>query len=152
MTEEIRRRKAARRRAGQGGFSMIELMVVIVILGMLATLVAVNVLGNLEEANVQAARAQISTFKTALMSYRLTFKKFPEGSKGLDALINNPKGKKFLEGTTSVPKDPWGNDYLYSSPGPNGEPYEIKSLGADGQPGGTGENADIVSWNLQGES
>lgn len=130
--------------AGEGGFSMIELMVVIVIIGMLAALVGVNVIGNLGEAEVNTAKAQIQNLKTALMSYRLEFKKFPDN---LDQLVNNSKNKTFLD-PPQVPKDPWGNDYVYKKPGPNGAPYEIVCYGSDGSPGGTDTASDISSADL----
>lgn len=136
------------RRRGERGFSMIELMVVVVIIGMLAALVGVNVFGNLGTAEVNSAKAQISNFRTALMAYRLEFKKFPGSSEGLDALVKNSKNKNFLDSAT-VPRDPWGNAYIYRSPGSGGEPYEIISYGSDGAAGGTDTAADISSANLQ---
>ncbi len=140
-----------RRNRGESGFSMIELMVVIVVLGMLAALVSVNVFQNLATAEVNAAKAQIKNLETALASYRLEFKKFPSSGEGLSVLVNNSKNKNFLN-SNELPKDPWGNDFIYKSPGPNGAKYEIMTYGADGAPGGQDENTDISSTNLQGDS
>ncbi|HOD51413.1 MAG TPA: type II secretion system major pseudopilin GspG [Candidatus Hydrogenedentes bacterium] len=143
-------RKRTERRRQEAGFTLVELMVVIVILGLLAALVAPRFLEVADEAHVNTAKAQISHFKTALTQYKLELKKFPSTSEGLEALINNEKSKKFLD-SDAVPKDPWGNPYVYTSPGAEGHDFEIISYGADGQKGGTGYNADIMSWNLQGE-
>lgn len=140
-----RTRQALRDRAG---FTLIELMVVITIIAVLAAFVAPQFLTNVDQANQTAAKAQIKLFDTALMTYKLKFKKFPSSSEGLAGLNNNPSGIKYLQ--EDVPKDPWGNDYQYTSPGRNGNPYEIVSYGSDGAPGGTGFAADIESWNLQG--
>ncbi|MFO7973016.1 MAG: type II secretion system major pseudopilin GspG [Candidatus Hydrogenedentota bacterium] len=145
------RRKRREKRNRHSGFTLVELMVVIVILGLLAALVAPRFLSVADEAHVSTAKAQISHFKTALTQYKLEMKKFPSTSEGLEALINNEKDKNYLD-ADSIPKDPWGNSYVYTSPGAEGHEYEIVSYGADGQKGGTGYNADIVSWNLQGES
>ena len=135
------------RRAGASsdGFTLIELMVVIVIIAGLATIVGVNLWGSLQQADVTRAKAQISTFKTALTAYRLTFKKFPTSSEGLDALIQNEKGKIFLD-ATEIPLDPWGNPYAYTSEG--GKSFKVVSYGADGVPGGSDDDADISSENL----
>ena len=135
------------RRAGASGdgFTLIELMVVIVIIAGLATIVGVNLWGSLQQADVTRAQAQISTFKTALTAYRLTFKKFPTTSAGLDALVQNEKGKKFLD-ATEVPLDPWGNPYAYTSE--DGKSFTVISYGADGVPGGSDDDADISSENL----
>lgn len=130
----------------ESGFSLIELMVVIAIIAMLATVVAVNVLGSLQDASTAKAQADIKSFETAIVAYRIAFKRFPTQDEGLDALINNEK-RNFLSQKT-IPKDPWGNDYIYTL---EGSEYKIVSLGADGQPGGTGENADISSDNLAGD-
>lgn len=132
------------------GFTLIELMVVIAILAVLATLVVPNLLHSAEEGNVAAAKAQISAFKTALMSYRLKLKKFPASGEGLEALISNSAGISFLD-AAKVPKDPWGNPYRYSAPGTGGHDYEIVCYGRDGQSGGIEYDADIVSWDLQGQ-
>lgn len=135
----------ARARHGTSGFTLIELMVVIAIIAGLATLVGVNLLGALGKSDVTNAQAQISLFKTAMMSYRIAHKKFPSSAEGLNALISNEKGRSFLD-AKQVPSDPWGNPYIYTSEG--GSSYIIVSYGADGVPGGTGEDADISSDNL----
>lgn len=143
-TEHTRgtKRKAA-------GFTLVELMVVIVILGLLAALVVPNLIGVADDANVAAAKAQIKAFQTALVNYKLVMKRFPSTSEGLEALINNEKGRRFLE-SDRIPVDPWNNPFVYKSPGSQGRDYEIVSYGADGAPGGSGYAADIESWNLQG--
>lgn len=132
---------------GEGGFSLIELMVVIAIIAMLAAIVGYNVIGALGKGEITNAKAQISNFKTALISYRLEFKKFPSTEEGLNALVDNEKGKNFLD-QKEVPLDPWGNPYIYKLE--NNEPI-ILTYGADGSPGGEEENADISSDNLAGD-
>lgn len=134
-----------RRKANEAGFSLIELMVVIAIIAMLAAVVGYNVLGALGEAENTTAKAEIRTFKNALISYRLTFKRFPTNEEGLDALINNEKSKSFLD-ASEIPLDPWDNPYVYKIEG--SRDFEVISFGADGTPGGDGENADISSKNL----
>ena len=134
-----------KRNARRRGFTLIELMVVIAIIGVLATVVTASLLSASEEGNVTAAKAQIKNFETALMQYRLKNKTFPTTEQGLQALISGPQ--RFLN-SNSIPKDPWGNDYVYRAPGPDGMPYEIISYGANGQPGGSEYNADISSADL----
>lgn len=136
-------------RHGEAGFSLIELMVVIAIIAMLAAVVGYNVIGALGKGERATAQHQISNFKTALMSYRMTMKKFPSTEEGLRALIENEKGEKFLD-QKEIPSDPWGNPYHYRLE--NGTEYVIVSYGADGVEGGTGENADISSDNLGGDA
>jgi len=138
------------KRTRQGGFTLLELMVVIVIIALLAAIVMPRFLGATDKARVGAAKAQISSFKQALGLYKLEFKKYPTTSEGLEALVNNEQ-ENFLD-QDNIPKDPWDNDYVYTSPGTQNHDFEIVSYGADGQPGGADKfDKDIVSWDLQGE-
>ena len=134
-----------RPRASEAGFSLIELMVVIAIIAMLAAVVGFNVLGSLEDAEVTAAKAEITSFKSALINYRVVFKRFPTNEEGLGALMENEKNRKFLEGS-KIPTDPWNNPYVYKIEG--SRDYTITSYGADGVPGGEGHDADISSADL----
>jgi general secretion pathway protein G len=131
------------------GFTLIELMVVVVILGLLAALVAPRVFDKLGKANVNAAYTQIELFGTALDSYRLDVGRYPSTSAGLEALITSPSGEEGWSGPylkkEEVPHDPWGRPYHYESPGEHGD-YDLYSYGADNSEGGEGENRDIVSW------
>ena len=133
------------RRRNAGGFTLIELMVVIAIIAMLAAIVGFNVIGALDDSQVAAAKGQIQNFKSALIGYRVKFNRFPTTEEGLDALVNNEKGTNVLD-AKQVPLDPWGNPYMYKYDGGN---YVITSYGADGQPGGTGNDADISSDSLE---
>lgn len=135
-----------RARGDSAGFSLIELMVVIAIIAMLATAVGVNMFGALEDANVATAKAEIANFNTALIAYKIAFRKLPTSAEGLNALVSNPK-KNFLD-TKAIPNDPWGNPYVYTLEG--GSNFTIVSYGADGTPGGTGVDQDISSDNLSG--
>ncbi|HNR36946.1 MAG TPA: type II secretion system major pseudopilin GspG [Candidatus Hydrogenedentes bacterium] len=131
-----------RRRRNRAGFTLIELMVVISIIAILATIVGYNVIGAMDDASVAQAKSQIRSFKTALLAYRLKFNRFPTTAEGLGALIDNEKGIKFLD-AASIPKDPWGNEYQYSSD--SAREFRVISYGADGRPGGSGYDADIDS-------
>lgn len=135
----------------QGGFTLIELMVVIAIIGILAAIVVPKFMSQLDEAKVASAKAQISSFQTALKAYKIKVGKYPSTGEGLNALLSGPGGTSFIESET-IPLDPWGNEYAYACPGTKGRDFEIVSYGEDGQPGGTGFAADIVSWNLNAKS
>lgn len=126
-------------RGDEEGFTLVELMVVIVILGLLATIVAINVLPSLGKANTTKARADIQTLDQAIEHYRLDTNQYPSADQGLRVLAE--KGGYIKK----LPNDPWSRPYIYTFPGQHGA-YDIASLGADGQPGGTGENADIGNW------
>jgi general secretion pathway protein G len=132
------------------GFTLIELLVVIVILGLLMTIVALNVLPAQDKAMATKARADIATLSQAVEHYRLDMMTYPSGADGLNALLTPPAGlarpDMYQRGgyIKKLPLDPWGRPYLYAQPGQSGA-FDIISYGADGAPGGEGENADITS-------
>lgn len=134
---------------GRAGFTLIELMVVMIILGLLAALVAPRMFGKLGKAKTNAAYTQIQMFGTALDSFRLDVGRYPTSAEGLEALISPVAGADDWNGPylkkTEIPLDPWNQPYLYESPGKNGD-YDLYSLGADKAEGGEGENTDVVSW------
>ncbi|OWK32410.1 type II secretion system major pseudopilin GspG [Sphingomonas mucosissima] len=145
MSKELKRRKK------RNGFTLVELMVVIVIIGLLATIVALNVIPSGDTAKVQKAKADIATIEQALEMYRLQQNSYPTTAQGLEALMTAPAGLSnpaaYQPGgyIKRLPEDPWGRAYLYASPGKNGA-ADIWTHGADGQEGGEGINADIGSW------
>ena len=132
------------------GFTLLELLIVIVILGLLVSLVSINFLPTLSNAYVEVARQDIARLQQALVMFKISEGSYPTQAQGLESLKNNPgnlkRPGKYPSGgyINKLPKDPWGNDYVYIYPGQYGE-FDIISLGADGQPGGVGENADIGS-------
>ncbi|MCL6608863.1 MAG: type II secretion system major pseudopilin GspG [Geminicoccaceae bacterium] len=136
------------RRDDQRGFTLIELLVVLVILGLLAALAGPRVLGYLSGARSDAARLQLQSLEQALDLYRLDTGSYPTTQQGLQALIRDPGGVRGWRGpyldAASVPLDPWGNPYIYKSPGERGA-YDLLSLGADRAPGGSGEATDVVA-------
>ena len=142
-------------RAGEKGFTLIELMVVIVILGILAAVIAPRIIGRTDEAKVTEAKVQIRNLETALKLYKIDNGFYPDTAQGLEALITKPEAgrvpQSWREGgcleKKKVPKDPWGAPYVYASPGANGD-YDILSYGADSVRGGEGFDADIESWNM----
>jgi general secretion pathway protein G len=130
------------------GFTLIELLVVMVIIGLLAALVAPRFLRQEEKAKVKVARAQIELLGTALDTLRLDVGRYPTTQEGLEALSRQPGSLERWDGSylkKEVPLDPWGRPYIYRSPGEHGR-YDLISYGADGQPGGEGNNRDITSW------
>jgi general secretion pathway protein G len=150
----LRRRKPvccrSRRAAGQqAGFTLVELLVVLVILVLLASLVAPRVIGYLGSSRTKAAKVQVQSLTTALELYKVDTGRYPTTGEGLKALVEAPPAAASWGGPyltkKEVPNDPWGRPYAYRSPGEHGA-FDISSLGADNQPGGTGENEDITSW------
>lgn len=139
----------ARRKRDERGFTLTELMVVIFIIGLLATVVLINVLPSQDRAMVTKARADISTLENAMEQYRLDNLTYPSAGDGLNALRAAPASladpSRYRPGgyIRNLPSDPWGRPYQLGVPGRNGAPFDIYSLGADGAPGGTEENADI---------
>lgn len=131
----------------EAGFSLVELMVVIVIIGLLTTVVVVNVLPSQDRAMVEKARADVRLIEQALEMYRMDTLKYPSLEDGIGVLTDAPKGASFRsEGyIKALPRDPWGNDYQYLFPGEHGK-FDVFSYGADGRPGGDGMNADIGNW------
>ncbi|HAS6280766.1 TPA: type II secretion system major pseudopilin GspG [Vibrio vulnificus] len=137
----------------QAGFTLLEVMVVVVILGILASFVVPNLLGNKEKADQQKAITDIVALENALDMYKLDNSVYPTTDQGLEALVtkpNSPEPRNYRDGgyIKRLPKDPWGNEYQYMSPGDKGT-IDIFTLGADGQEGGEGAAADIGNWNMQ---
>jgi general secretion pathway protein G len=137
------------RENSERGFSLIELIVVLVILGLLAAVVGPKIFGKFFQAKREIARIQISEFEGALNLYNFQIGRYPTTSEGLEALIRNPGNIQSWNGPylkkEVVPEDPWHRPYVYRSPGQHGE-YDLFSYGPDGVEGGEGENTDIVSW------
>ena len=137
------------RRRLLAGFTLIELMVVLVIIGVLAALIVPNVLDRADDARTTAARTDVNNVMQALKLYRLDNQRYPSAEQGLPALVSKPTAgaippnwKPYLE---KLPNDPWGRPYQFLNPGVKGE-IDVMSFGADGQPGGEGKNADVGSW------
>ena len=132
------------------GFSLIELMVVIVIIGLLTTVVVINVLPSQDRAMLEKAHADVKLLEQAVEMYRMDTLKYPTLEEGMDVLVTPPKGAKFRkEGyIKSLPNDPWGNPYQYLYPGEHGT-FDVYSFGADGRLGGEDMNADIGNWDTE---
>ncbi len=144
---------AGRDSCGARGFTLIEIMVVVIIIGLLAAVIVPTIVSKVDDAKVAKAKQDIQPLEAALTMFHLDNSKYPTNEQGLNALIqqptdptiNNWKAGGYIE---RVSKDPWGNEYQYAFPGTHGKPYDLFTLGADGQPGGDGINADIGNWNL----
>ena len=147
---QVSRRRRARRARG---FTLIEIMVVIVIIGLLAAVIVPTVMGKVDDARVAKAKADIQSLEAALSMYYLDNSKYPSSEQGITALTEQPTDPSITHWRPGgylerISKDPWGNPYLYTFPGTHGKQYDLYTLGADGQPGGDGINADIGNWNL----
>jgi len=140
-------------RPGERGFTLIEIMIVVIIIGLLAALVAPKLFGKLTMAKQKSTKAQIELFGAALDAFRLDTGRYPTTEEGLKALREKPSGAENWDGPylpKEIPLDPWGKPYVYKSPGEHGE-YDLISFGLDGVEGGEGENQDIVSWKDVGK-
>ena len=150
MFRNNRKRVATRQSARRdGGFTLVELLVVLAILGLIVALVTPQVLKYLSRARTQTAKIEIQTLGQALDLYRLDMHHYPSQQEGLAALVEEPPGAEGWNGPylkqRKLPLDPWGRPYLYRMPGEHGD-YDLYTLGADGAPGGTDENQDVTSW------
>lgn len=140
---------------GRKGFTFLEILVVVFIIGLLATIIGVSVIGRTDDARVTATRAQIQNFETALKLFKTDNGFYPDTQQGLESLIEKPTAgrmpKNYKDGgyleQRKIPLDPWGNPYIYLSPGLHGE-FDIVSYGADSKEGGAGKDADIKNWDL----
>ena len=144
--------KKQNRNLRQSGFTLIEVMIVVVILGILAAVVVPTIMDKPDQAKVTKARHDVTQIESALQIYRLDNHSYPSTDQGLDSLTKKPSSAKaWKEGgyIKSLPKDPWGNDYQYLNPGVHGA-IDVFSFGQDGQQGGEGMAADIGNWNLDG--
>lgn len=134
------------------GFTLIEIMVVVIIIGLLAAIVAPQVIGRVDDAQIEKARADIRNIESALMLYKLDNFAYPTSEQGIDALVTKPNDPNVRNWKTGgyigrLPKDPWGNPYVYLYPGNNSE-FDVYTLGRDGRPGGEGIDADLGNWNI----
>ena len=145
--------RAAMRRGRHAGFTLIEIMVVVIIIGLLAAVIVPQFLGRVDDARVTKAKQDVQAMQTALTMFKLDNYVYPTTDMGLKALAQKPDAttvKNWRPGgyLQHVNKDPWGNEYQYHLPGTHGGEYDLFSFGADGKPGGEGYDADIGNWNL----
>lgn len=139
---------SVRSRKSAGGFTLLELLVVMVIIGLLAGYVAPKYMAQVGKSEIKAAKAQIDSLEKSLDQYRLDTGHYPSQQQGLAALVSRPTDEPKWDGPylrKDVPLDPWGNPYMFKIPGDHGE-FDLSSLGKDGRPGGSGEDADIGNW------
>lgn len=154
MTSETMTNRTPQNLKANRGFTLIEIMVVMVILGLLVAIVAPNIMGRSDQAKVTVAETQLSNIANALDLYRLDNSQYPSTQQGLEALVSKPSGSPEPKNWNpdgylkSVPEDPWGSEYQYVSPGTEG-PYDLYSYGSDGQEGGEGDAADISAWETK---
>jgi general secretion pathway protein G len=142
-----------RKKRREEGFTLVEILIVVIIIGLLAALVGPKLFGKVSGAKLKAAKAQIELFGTALDTFRLDLGRYPTAEEGLKALREKPSGTEGWQGPylpKEIPVDPWGRPYVYKSPGDHGD-YDLLSYGLDGAEGGEGENQDIVSWKDVGK-
>jgi general secretion pathway protein G len=135
------------------GFTLIEIMVVVIIIGLLAAVIVPQVVGRVDDARISKAKQDIQAIESALVMFKLDNFKYPSTDQGLRSLIQQPTDPSIRNWRTGgylqrVSKDPWGNDYIYVFPGTRGGEYDLYTLGADAQPGGEGPNADIGNWTI----
>jgi general secretion pathway protein G len=154
VSRHFSERRRPPRRAGQSGFTLIEIMVVVIIIGLLAAVIVPQVIDKVDQARTTKAKADIQSIETALTMFRLDNSKYPTTDQGLQALVVQPTDPSIRHWRPGgyiqrVSKDPWGNDYQYVYPGTHGKEYDLFTLGSDGQPGGEGTAADIGNWNVQ---
>jgi general secretion pathway protein G len=153
IRREVSRRHTARS-VTQRGFTLIEIMVVVVIIGLLAAVIVPQVVDKVDQARVAKAKQDIASLETALTMYRLDNSRYPTTDQGLGALSTQPTDPSIRNWRPGgyikrISKDPWGNDYQYVYPGTRGGEYDLYSLGADNQPGGEGTDADVGNWNAE---
>lgn len=154
MTSETMKSKTMNKLSRSRGFTLIEIMVVMVILGLLVAIVAPNIMGRSDEAKVTIAKTQLKNIQSALDLYRLDNSQYPSTQQGLEALVSKPSGSPEPKNWNpegymkNVPEDPWGNEFQYVSPGTEG-PYDLYSYGSDGQEGGEGDAADLSVWQAR---
>lgn len=133
----------------RGGFTLLELLIVMIIIGLLAALIGPKMIGRVGESRQTVAKQQIEGFSSSMEMYKLDTTKYPTQEQGLEALVTEPQGIANWKGPylkkKFIPKDPWGNNYVYTYPGEHGD-YDIVSYGADGNSGGDGEAKDVASW------
>jgi general secretion pathway protein G len=137
---------------GQQGFTLIEIMVVVIIIGLLAAIIGPQVMGRVDDAKITKVQSDLQAIESGLTLYKLDNFRYPSTEQGLRALVEKPADPNVRNWKTGgylkrLNKDPWGNDYQYASPGSHGE-FDVSSLGADGQAGGEGADADIGNWSL----